>query len=288
MRLRTSLKVVLAIIAVCAVVALSLSAWLTSSDSGKRWVADRLEKAVSKAIPGSLEIGRLLELGPPVVAQDVRFIHPDGRVVLHAKHASIVPDVTQAFQGRLAFESADVEGGKIVLSPDPDGRVAFEAAVDEPPKPGEPNDPHGGLHYALQSMHVEKFDVELDLGGPAKIKLHDVEGFVGVRRIESPGIRVRLEKISGRLEPEILGARTLLTQVNATIKGKEEHVAEASALVKIETGELKIKLDYFDREKTPVVIVVERAKGEGDLAARAMDFADGLFGDTLEVKMEDE
>jgi hypothetical protein len=287
MALRTSGKFAVAFIGIAAVVSLSLAAWLTASDSGKHWVKGRLEQAVSSQIPGKLRIGRIVELGPPLIAEDVRFYHPDGRVVLVADRAEVEPALLQAIRGRLGFERAAVDGGKIVLSPDPDGRIALEAALDAPSKPGEPSDPNGGLHYALQSMHVQHFRVEAKISDLADFKLHDVEGFVGVRRIETSGTQVQLERISGRLSPDILGKRTELKQVDGWVHGKEKHVAQLTAAMRIGAGEMDTKLDVFDRDKAPIVVEVKRSTGAGDFVASVIDFADGLLGDSLEVKTPD-
>jgi hypothetical protein len=287
MSIRTPIKFALAFVGIAAVASVSLAAWLTSSDSGKDWVKRRIEKAVTDGIPGELKIGRILELGPPLIAEDVRFYHYDGRVVLVADHAEVEPDLGQALRGRLGFERAAVKGGRIVLSPDPDGRIAIEAALDAPTKPGEPSDPNGGLHYSLASMHVEKFRVEAKISDLADFKVDGVEGFVGVRRIETSGTTVKLERISGRVSPGFLGKRTEVKQLDGWIHGKQKHVAQMLTSMKIGDGDLHAKLNVYDREKTPISIEFDRATGAADLAATLANFADGILGDSLEVVKKD-
>ena len=279
-------KVFLIVTGVAAVLSLALSFWLSSTESGRRWVANRLESVISDAIPGKIEIGQILDIGPPVVAKDVRFFHPDGRVVLLAKHAEIVLSLSHAVQGQLGFERAAVNGGFIVLSPDPDGRIAMEAAMNAPSKPGQPSDPMGGLHYALMSMHVENFEVVMKLAEQADFKLKDVKGFVGVRRIETPGTRVTLDKISGRLADEILGKKIELSEVNGWIHGKAKQIVHMDTVVKIGEGKLNARIEFFDREKTPAIISIRKATEEGDFVEGLLDLLDGIFGDALEVKTE--
>jgi hypothetical protein len=287
MSIRRPFKFALAFIAVTAVASIALAAWLTSSDSGKDWVKHRIEGVVTQNIPGELRIGRIVDLGPPLIAEDVRFYHYDGRVVLIADHAEVQADLGQALRGHLGFERAAVKGGRIVLSPDPDGRVAIEAALDAPSKPGQPSDPTGGLHYALQSMHVENFRVEAKISALADYKVDGVEGFVGVRRIETSGTDVKLERISGRVSPGFLGKRTELKEVDGWIHGKQKHVAQITAAMKIGDGDLDAKVNVYDRDKAPVTIEFDRATGAGDLAATLAKFADGLAGDSLEVVKKD-
>ena len=287
MALRTPAKVLLSFLGITAVLSLALAGWLSETVSGKRWVKTGIERAVTANIPGRLTIARVVEIGPPLVAEDVRFYHYDGRLVLQCKHAEVVPDLLQALRGRLAFERAAVDGGKLVLSPDPDGRVAMEAAVDVPTKPGEPSDPNGGLHYAMQSMHVQNFRVEAKLSELADFKVDDVEGFVGIRRIETSGTVVNLERIRGRVSPGFLDKRTELKQLDGWVHGKLQHVAQLAAQLQVGGGELTTKLNVYDRDKQPVEIEIQRAKGAGDLVAALAKLADGLFGDSLEVAKKD-
>jgi hypothetical protein len=287
MKSRVGFKVVLAFIGVSAVLSFALAAWLNWTESGKDWVKGRIEQVVTKNIPGKLRIGRIVDIGPPLIAKDVRFYHPDGRAVLIADSAEVVPDLGEALRGRLGFERAAVDGGRIILSPDPDGRIAIEAALDKKSRPGEPSDPHGGLHYALQSMHVQNYRVDCKLSDLADFRLDDVKGFVGVRRIESSGTQVILDSVSGRVSPGFLGKRTELEKVDGWVHGKEKHTAQLTAALRIGKGELTSKVDVFDRDKAPVSIKIEKARGEGDFAKELMEFADSLFGDTLQVKSED-
>lgn len=286
-RIPRAAKWVLLVVGACAVVAFGAAVLLTETDSGKNWLKVRVEQAVSKAIPGSFRIGALTDLGPPVLARDVRFYHPDGRMVLSAELAEVEFDLWQALQGRLAFERAAVDGGSIVLSLDPDGRVAFEAAVDAPRKPGEPEDPHGGLHYALQSMHVQNFKVIMKLADAANYTVHDVQGFVAVRRIETSGTRVLLEDIRGRVEPGLLDKRTELLRVDGWIHGKERQVMQLNAKLRIGDGRLDTLVNYFDRDKTPAEITIKKAEGAGELISALLSLAETLFGDTLEVDVKD-
>jgi hypothetical protein len=136
-------------------------------------------------------------------------------------------------------------------------------------------------------MHVQNFRIEAKISDLADFKLNDVEGFVGVRRIETSGTVLNFEKISGRVSPGFLGKRTEIKRLDGWIHGKMKHVAQVDSLVRVGDGELKTKLNVYDREKQPISVEVERAKGAGDLVASIADFADGLAGDSLEVVKKD-
>jgi hypothetical protein len=280
---RLVLRIVLSLLLLSAVLTAAL--WLfVRSDRGRRFAGTQIEKAVSNNIPGSLRIGSIEQFGPDlVVATDVRFYHPNGKVVLLAKHAEVVPDISMALQGRLGFERAAVDGGFIVLSTDADGRLSMEAAMDAPSKPGEPHDPYGGLHYALRSMHVQHFSTVFPMPKAQTYKLQNTTGFVGVRRIESSGTQVTFDQIAGQVEPDVAGADIRLSSVDGWVHGKEKHVAHFDVDMGVSSGKLVGTLDYFDRPKAPLKIKVHKTKGlEATVLTWAMH-AGELFTGEVEV-----
>jgi hypothetical protein len=278
---RLVLRIVLTLLLLSAVLTVAL--WLfVRSDRGRRFAGTQIEKAVSSNIPGSLRIGSIEQFGPDlVVATDVRFYHPNGKVVLLAKHAEVVPDLSMALQGRLGFERAAVDGGFIVLSIDPDGRLSMEAAVDAASKPGEPDDdPYGGLHYALRSMHVQHFSTVLALSKAQTYKLQNTTGFVGIRRIETKGIQVTLEQIGGAIEPDVAGVDVRISSLNGWAHGKDTHVAHFDVDLGVAGGKLVAAVDYFDRPKTPLKIKLHKTKGlEATLMSWVLRAGDLFTGD---------
>jgi hypothetical protein len=277
---RLLLRILLALLLFSALSTIALAVFCRS-ERGRRFAAAQLEKAVSDNIPGSLRIGSIEQFGPDlVVAKDVRFYHPNGEVVLHAQYAEVVPDWSMALQGRLGFERAAVDGGFIMLAIDPDGRLSMEAAVDAPSKPGEPDDPNGGLHYSLRSMHMQHFTTVLALSSSHPYKVKNTTGFVGIRRIETPGIQVTLEHVAGRVEPDVAGADVALNSVDGWAYGKERHVAHFEVKMGVESGKLDATVDFFDRPKTPLVIKLHKTKGlEATLLSWLLRAGDLLSGD---------
>jgi hypothetical protein len=136
-------------------------------------------------------------------------------------------------------------------------------------------------------MHVQNFRVEAKMSELADFRVDGVEGFVGIRRIETSGTVVNLQKISGRVSPGFLGKRTEIRNLDGWVHGKLKHVAQMDALMRIGDGELKTKLNVYDREKKPISLEIERSSGLGDLVGSIAEFADGLLGDSLEVVKKD-
>ena len=256
----------IALLATAAALTLALSIYMRT-DAGRRSAAAQIEKVVTDNIPGQLRIGSVQHVGfDRVVARDVRFYHPSGKVVLLAKHAEVVPDLAMALSGKLGFERAAVDGGFIELAIDPDGRLSLEAALDAPSEPGVPDDPNGGLHYWLRSMHTQHLTTVFALSKAMTYRVYDTTGFVGVRRIDTPGVQVTLEKISGRVEPELAGVKVKLAQVEGWARGKELHIAHFDAQLGVGSGELRSLVDYFDRKQAPLKLKIQHSDGiEGTL-----------------------
>lgn len=232
--------------------------------SGRRFVADRIESVVTAEIPGRLEIGEITELSWLWLrAKDIRFFHPDGRVVLHVENAVVEPDALDALRGRLSFERVAAEGGSILMVGDPDGRLALEAAMDSPYRPGMPQDPKRGLHYDMRNMHVEKFKLSFPMDGFENLQMNNVRGLVHVWRLDSVGTRVRLTDVSGSVTPEIVGQKLAVKDLDALITGAEAVIAQAKARVSIDRDSVlsltlryapkhaeKLQLRVLDKEGT--------------------------------------
>jgi hypothetical protein len=279
---RWLLRVVLASVCVSLLAALGCVLFFHTAP-GRRFAADCIEHVVSSNIPGKLSVGSIEHFGPGLVlASDVRFYHPDGRLILLCKHAEITPDLAMALHGRIGFESAAVDGGFLLLTIDPDGRLSIEATMNSPRQPGDNSDPHGGAHYWLRSMHTQHFTTTLLAGGQT-FRLKDTLGYVALRRIETAGVQVTLAQISGRLEQEIAGARVALANVDGWIYGKEKHVAHFVADTRVGSGKLALTIDYFDRPKTPMQVQLRKSQGfEATALAWLMRAAAG-FSDAIQV-----
>jgi hypothetical protein len=247
----------LGLLGVCAGLVLGYTA------SGRRFVADRIEGVVTGEIPGRLEIGEISELSwLSLRAKDIRFFHPDGRLVLHVENAVVEPDLLDALRARLSFERVAAEGGSIVLSPDPDGRLALEAVFAAPSRPGMPSDPKRGLHYDMRNMHVEKFQARIPVPGFENLQIGAVRGTVHVWRIDTVGTRVRLTDITGSVTPEVAGAKLAVKDLDALITGAEEVVAQAKASLSIDRdSQLAVKVRYAPKHKEKLQLNVLNKEG---------------------------
>jgi hypothetical protein len=231
--------------------------------SGRRFVADRLEKVVTAEIPGRMEIGEITQLSWLWLrAKDIRFFHPDGRVVLHVENAVVEPDLLDALRARLSFHRVAAEGGSLLMKADPDGRLALEAAMDSPSRPGMPKDPKRGLHYDMRNMHVEKFKLRFPMPGFENLQVSNVRGVVHVWRLDTVGTRVRLTDISGSVAPEVAGAKLAIKDLDALITGAEAVVAQGKVRLAIDRDSvLSIQVRYAPKHKEKLQVNVLDKEG---------------------------
>ena len=231
--------------------------------SGRRFVADRIEGAVTGEIPGRMEIGEITQLSWLWLrAKDIRFFHPDGRLVLHVENAVVEPDLGAALDAQLSFHRVAAEGGSLLMDADPDGRLAIEAAMDSPSRPGMPRDPKRGLHYDMRNMHVEKFKLRFPVPGFENLQANNVRGVVHVWRLDTVGTRVRLTDISASVAPEVAGAKLAIKDLDALITGAEAVVAQAKARLAIDRDSvLSIQVRYAPKHKEKLQVNVLDKEG---------------------------
>ena len=232
--------------------------WCAETTGGRRYLADRIAALVTDNIPGRLEIGEITEVSWLWLrARDVRFMHPDGRCVLSVDQAIVEPDLMDAFQGRMSFRRVAAEGGSLLFSGDPDGRLSLEAAMDSPRRPGQPSDPKRGLHYDMRNMHVKDFKLKVQAGAIGDIQMNNVSGVVHVWRLTTVGTRVRLHDIRGSIAPEIAGAKLAIQNLDGLVTGAEAIVADMRARLSVDRDNaLTLTLRYAPEHKEKLKIRV--------------------------------
>lgn len=267
------------------VVGLSISLVLvTQTERGRRLLADGVEHVVSEEIPGWVKFGELERVGTPTVVRNLQFFHPDGRLILLVQRAEVDFDLSSAWSGKLAFDRARAQGGHLIISVDPDGRPSIEAALDFPTHGVDP-DPHGGLHYAMRDIHVERFALLLRLSKGMSYHVDAVRGDVTIRRELTSGTRVEMSDVSGVVREQVAGAKVRLLNVDGWVHGKERKVLQLLARTKVDDGHLDAKIGLYDRKETPVEIALSPVKGLDSMITALLIYARGLFEGDVDVEL---
>jgi hypothetical protein len=257
---------------------------LTQTELGRRLLADGIEHVVSDEIPGWVEFGELERVGTPTVVRNLQFFHPDGRLVLLVRRAEVDFDVGSAWSGKLAFDRARAEGGHLTISVDPDGRPSIEAALDFPTHGVDP-DPHGGLHYAMHDIHVERFALRLLLAKGTRYHVDGVRGDVTVRRELTSGTRVEMSGVSGVVREEVAGAKVRLLNVGGWVHGKEPKVLHLLARTAVDDGRLDAEVSLFDRNDNAVEIAITPVDGLDSMITALLIYARSLWEGDVEVEL---
>lgn len=262
-RARRIVKILLISLLALTAVVVCASLVIAKTAGGRRFVADRLERLVTGEIPGRMEVGEVSELSWLWLrAKDIRFFHPDGRLVLHVENAVVEPDLLAALSAKLSFHRVAAEGGSILMGADPDGRLSLEAAFDSPYRPGTPRDPKRGLHYDMRNMHVEKFKARFPIPGFENLQMSNVSGVVHVWRLDSIGTRVRLTDLSGSVTPELAGSKLAVKDLDALITGADDVVARAKARLSINRDSiLSLQIRYAPKHKQKLQVHVLNKEG---------------------------
>jgi hypothetical protein len=275
--------VILAVTALAIVLGCACFVLYAQTDRGRRTIADAAERAVSKAIPGRMTIGRLVSVdgSGEIVVEDVRFLHPDESLILRVKRAAIAFDLSAALRGELGFTHAQVDGGYLLVAARPSGRTGLEEAFDD----GEPSqEPDQYLRMQLRRIHVEHLVAEFRPSADHPFRLRNVHGELAIEHRDTKGAHVRLQHIAAEMtEPEFLGERLAIRNAAGWVHGAEVQVLDLNLETELGGGELDGHLAYYDRKKTPVELELEPKRGATPkLASIAID-AQSWFTDTIDV-----
>jgi hypothetical protein len=112
--------------------ALGLSLLWLRSESGRGFVARRVEAAVTKQIRGRLRIGAITRLAwAGVSARDVRFTAPEGGDVIVVDEVDMAIRWGALLRGRLVSPWAAARGGRVVLRDGRGGDLTIESAMSD-------------------------------------------------------------------------------------------------------------------------------------------------------------
>jgi hypothetical protein len=265
-------------------VAVAAIVYLTSTDAGRRDLADRLEDAISREIPGAMTIGWIERVGSDgLTAHDLRFLHPNGEPVLTVDHAQIDLDPAEMLTGTIAFERARVQGGHLIIAVQPDGRTGLEAAFSK-------QGPSSGKKARLQlrSIHVQDLTLTIQPDPETRIRMRGVQGFVTiVQDASSPGVRVKLDRIASRIEqPKLLGERVRILRASGFVHGAVERVLDLDLAAELGDDRFDAHFAYFDREKHKVQLTIAPKEGIKTRLAALGAVLRSSLSDELDVRVE--
>jgi hypothetical protein len=287
-RTRTILRWIATIWLASTIAGVVVALWLTQTEGGRETVARLIERIVDDEIPGSMSIGRIETFGTPTIVHKLQIRDPAGALVLEADRAAIDFDLSTVIEGKLSFNNAQVQGGRVFIAIAPNGRTTMEEALSKPAPVPDP-DPHGGFHFAFRNIEVK--GVHLMFKGSedpsSAYRIRGIEGHLDILREDTVGVRLNMTKVSGQLQEKLAGMPVRLVSVTGWVHGAEKHVLNLHALAHVADAPLNAHIKYFDRDKKPVEIVLSKTNGlAAELTALMVYFA-SMTTDDLEVRLVD-
>jgi hypothetical protein len=274
-----------ALLVALVVLAAATIAYLTVTASGRRVLADRIEDALSGQIPGALAITSLDDIGADqAVLRGLRFSHPDGSPVLLVDEARIDLHLAELLGGTIGFEHARVTGGHLIIAVQPDGRTGLEAAFSE----ADGGSGRDKAKLQMRSIHVQDLTLTIQPSPDDTLVMRDVQGFVAIMQDDAfPGVRVRLDRISGKLaKPQFLGANLDILRADGWVHGAVEHVLDLKVAGELDGDRVDAHLEYFDREEKSVQLALDPKEGvRPHLAAFGAQLGTA-FNDAIEVRVK--
>lgn len=262
--------------------------WLTQTERGREGTARLVEKIVDDEIPGRMSIGRIETFGSPTIVHKLQIRDPEGALVLEVDRAAIDFDLSTAVSGKLSFTSAQVQGGRVFIAISASGRTTIEEALSKKaPKPDP--DPHGGLHFAFRNIQIEGVHLMFkgSVGSKDAYRVQGIKGKVDILREDTVGAYVLMTEVSGDLEEKLAGMSVRLVSVTGWVHGAEKQVLNLRALARVGDASMKAHIEYFDRDKKPVEIVLSKTNGFESEIAALLAYLASITTDDLEVRLVD-
>ncbi len=133
-----------------------------------------VEDLASDALRGSLEIGRVDELGLYRARfTDVVLRDPQGRVVIHAMHVTAWPDLARLLtDGTIRIAAGHVEDGEVILYTE--GEDGLEVSLVQAFQPASPSTPGGEpTHILIDGLRVDRVLLHGDAPRYPGVRLED-------------------------------------------------------------------------------------------------------------------
>ena len=235
------------------------------SKPGLEQSADRIERLVTRQVPGHLEIGALenLDLFSPVgmvsvTAHDLVFKSPNSREVMRLDRARIHFDATALFSREIHIERADIDGGTVTIEKTKGKRSQMEQTFADPGEGETGKQKPRPYAFDLRALRVEGMNLVVSVPS-REIRVRDIEGYLGIFQTRwAEGATVKFHGMSAKVEkPELLGDVVELWHVNGEIRGARDQVADFEFKAKLLNGRMDGGFELYPARDKPVHLTLE-------------------------------
>lgn len=186
----TAARVVIALLTVLALLA-AIVLIAVRTAPGRRWIARRIESAVTSQIRGSLRIVVIDRIGwHSVSARGVRFIAPNDDEVIYVDQVDMDFLWGPLLHGRLVSPRASAHGGKVLLHDGPRGALSIDDAMSsrapETAQTAQPAPASAGTTVEFQHLDVERITFSSRVDGVPDSRVTGVRGMLELS-VRDPG-----------------------------------------------------------------------------------------------------
>ena len=283
--MRRLLLVLIGTLLVLGLLCIAALKWI-ETEAGRAFVRDRVVAAISGGMAGSFDIESIEELSlHRVRARGVTFRDPTGKPAIEVTEAVVDFEPSQLWGGPYGFNRADIEGCRVHLSEDQQGKLNMqrtfagkaepEGAEDEPKKKDR-------TEIDLRSMVTSGCTLIIGGGGLPSLRMTDLKGIMRVQIGSDGKVALRFDDYQGTFEKGLPTGVLRFREVAGRVDPGEPKLLHFDGKGRSEGAPVKFVLDILSKPKTRVKIdaTFPELSANGLRALAVAGFS--KFSDTLE------
>jgi hypothetical protein len=238
---------------------------LLASDWGRARLRDQINRSLSGAIQGTLEVGEIEAIAlPRVVARRVRILAPDGVAAIDVERADIEFDLSSFLTGDFVWQRADIRNGTVRVTEDARGRVNIEETFrardpEAPSRRGETRDAgtepgEGDAELDMRTMVTSNMRLEIGGGDLPTLRLVDIHGIMRVHVAPDGTTDIRFDDYRGFFAKGLPNGQLRFRAVKGHVQTGHKRLLRFEGKGSFEGEAVAFELDIFTEPEKRVKI----------------------------------
>jgi hypothetical protein len=255
---RSSLFLVLAATAALALLAMLAGYLLLSTAWGRARIRDQINRSVSSAIQGQLQVGEIEAIAlPRVMARRVRIVAPDGVAAIDVERADIDFDLGSFLSGDFVWHRAEIRDGIVRVSEDKLGRINMEETFRARPRAsadGTAKPEKGDGELNMRTMVTSNMRLEIGGGELPRLRLVDIQGVMRVHVAPDGTTDIRFDDYRGFFAQGLPHGQLKFHAVKGHVQTGHKRLLRFEGKGLFEDAAVAFELDIFTEPKQRVKI----------------------------------
>jgi hypothetical protein len=260
--------------------------WL-ESEAGRAFVRDRVVAAIGGGMAGTFEIQSIEELSlHRVRARGVTFRDPGGKPAIEVTETVVDFAPSQLWSGPYGFSRADIDGCRVHVTEDEQGKINMERTFASKKKKDEGDDDPAkkkdGREVDLRSMITSGCTLIIGGGSLPSLRMTELEGIMRVHIASDGKVGLRFDGYQGTFEKGLPTGVLKFREVAGHVDPGEAKLLHFDGKGRSEGAPVAFVLDILSKPKTRVKIdaTFPELSANGLRAMAVAGFS--KFSDTLE------